>query len=317
MPGVPRLTGGDEICRTILPARRRPLAPPQLAMKLEPVIAEWITAAADWPDLGLGESRCLTFETTLAPGATFFVRFWSEPHSPLLCEIPSGHANAALQKWLRPDSATWAERCGLGIRGRRENYRRSFRGDSPLGVATAAAFVVDALVSMIDYQGLTALIAALAHDLRSGFGETLDSFSETEVARVFESEGFAVEWAETESGELLDPPMFRCRKAGTESIVNLMDPVPGCRLYQRVRFAADLPMTTAEAEEYRREGQLPPDGEGMVTISGFHAFTGGVRKEWLIERVREWDAALAEHRRELRRSGKRKPKRSSTSETIH
>lgn len=317
MARIPRVSGGDQISRVILPARRRPLDPTALKRKLEPVMAEWIAAATDWKDLGLGESRCLVVETDLTPDTTFSVRMWSEPQAPLLCEVPSGRQDKRLRQRMLGDGAQWVEDRGLTISGVHENYRGTLPIKGAIDVATVAVFVVDALILMIGYDGSTPLFATLAHDSRHQWNDTLDSFSETEVERAFRSAGFTIHWAQTDAGEPVDPPEFLGRKAGTDSLISLMDPVPGLRLYRRVRFAADLPLSDEDAAEYRRRDDLPPDAVGIVTISAIHAFSGGVTKGWLLERVREWDQALREHRREARRQRKRKAATRVTSETIH
>ena len=303
--------------KTILERRLRPLAPPALAKRLEAVIAEWIRAATTWEGLALGESRCLIFDTTLADGVTFSIRFWSEPGAPLLCELPSGKQEPALATFFRPDALQWVERNGFRIRGQCENYRRSFPTAMEQEIAAAAWFVVDALVSMIDYQGSTRLVAALAHDYRWRALIALESFSESEIARAFHFAGFRIAWIVDESGDIVDPPAFRCLKGGTESLIEMIDPLPGMRLYARVRFSADLEMTESEAEEHRRDGTISPNEPAVFTISAIHAFTGGVTEEWLRSRVREWDDALAEQRRALRRERKRPRRPAPPSETIH
>ena len=315
MPLIPRVQHGEEISRTILPARRRPLAADDLVRKLEPVMADWVAAAADWDGLGLGESRCLVFETDLADGVTFFVRFWSEPMAPLLCEVASGRGDNALAARLLPGAHQWMEAGGFAIQGERQNYRGHVPIETADGIASAAAFAASALIAVAGYQGLTPLYAMLAHDSRALWQDTLDSFTEEEVARVFAAAGFRISWTDPEALE----PVFNCRKAGTESTIRLLDPAPGTRLYRRVHFSADLPMIHAVADICRKEGKEVSANDTMVSISGFHAFTGGVTREWLVERVHEWDRALAEHRRELRRERKDKSKRPATptTETIH
>src|SRR5688500_18602648 len=166
MSRVPRINGGDQISRMILPARRRPLDPTGLKRKLEAVMAEWIAAATDWKDLGLGESRCLVVQTPLAADTTFCVRMWSEPHSRLLCEIPSGRQDKRLRQLMLNDGARWAEGRGLSISGAQENYRGTMPIMGAIDIATVAVFVVDALISIIGYEGLTPLFATLAHDSR-------------------------------------------------------------------------------------------------------------------------------------------------------
>ena len=315
MTMIRRVRHGEEISRVILPARRRPLAPQALAAKLEPLVADWLAAVSDWEGLGLGESRCLVFETDIGPDVTFFVRFWSEAKAPLLCEVPSGREDAALAAFLPADAEAWMEARGFAIHGERQNYRGHIPTDNPEDVAAAAAFAVATLVAMVGYQGLTPLWALLAHDTRAQLHYTLDSFTEEEVARVFMAEGFRVTWIDPEAVE----PVFLCRKSGTDSLVRLMDQAPGTRLYRRVHFSAELPVNDAAVRIAVEQGDSPEPGDSMVSISGFHAFTGGVTLDWLSERVREWDRALAEHRREMRRArkDKRRGPAAPPSETIH
>jgi hypothetical protein len=221
----------------------------------------------------------------------FSIHFWSEPGAPLLCQVASGRRDEELRRMLRPDSARWAEARGCKIGGAGEDYRCPFPIDTPGDIPAAARFVVDALIAVAGYEGQTRLVAALAHDNRSRFGGVYDSFSETELARAFANHGFRVEWLETQPGELVDPPAFRASKAGTDSFVQMMDPIPGQRLYGSVRFGAEVSMT-AEA--------------GMLGLGAIHAFTGGVTADWLMQRVHEWDEGLAEHRRTVKRDRKRK-----------
>ena len=320
MSAVPRLVGNDYVSRTILPARRRPKLYPDLVPRLEPVIAEWIKSAADWPDLGLGRSRVLTFETPLPGGATFFVRFWSEPRTALLCEVPSGIQDEALRAALVATAVPWAEQNKMTVSGKARNFRSLFPIDSAFDIEVAAAFVVETLDEFIRYAGQTPLIATLASADRSGWGNTLDSFTEEEVARVFQTFGFQVTPSPSEPNDGIDEPQFTCRKSGIETVVTMMDPVPGSRLHKRVRFDMDLPATDRELQRSRERGRTVTADMNMVAVSGIHAFTGGVTPEWLVERVRDWDNALKEHRRDMRREGKQK--RSATPpgpppETIH
>lgn len=296
------------ISRVILPARRRPKSYPDLVPRLEPLIAEWITAATDWPDLALGQARVLAFETRLRGGATFFVRFWLEPGALLVCDIPSGHEDAALRAALLPSAVPWAAQHHMILGGAAQTYRSLVAADTELEIAAAAAFVLETFVTCIGYAGLTPLVVNLAHENRSSWTDTLDSFSEEEVARVFQSFGFRVTPSlPVPDDGIEDPePEFTCKKAGIETIVAMMDPLPGSRLYRRMRFDADLPATDKEVERSRKRGQLVTDDMTMLSISGIHAFTGGVSPEWLVERVRDWDNALKEHRREIRREGKRR-----------
>lgn len=317
MRQVPLVVDGDCISRIILPARRRPKSYPTLVRKLEPVIAAWIASAVDWPDLGLGQSRMLVFETRLPGGATFFVRFWSEPGAPLLCEAPSGIQDDALRAVLFASAPRWAEHNHLVISGNAQNYRGQMQVGSKLLIEATAAIVVDAFVESIGYAGHTALAATLAHSDRRGLASTLDSFTEEEVARVFASFGFDVTPSASSPNDGIDEPEFICSKDGITTVVAMMDSVPDHRLYRRVRFDADLPITERDVERSQKRGEALTDDMTMVAISGIHAFTGGVTPEWLVERVRDWDTMLHEHRREMPRERKRAARKGSPSVTVH
>ena len=105
---------------------------------------------------------------------------------------------------------------------------------------------------------------------------------------------------------VVEPPAFYARKRGTESVIQLMDPVDDCRLYRRMRFDTSVPMSPAEAEEYRRRGALPPEGEARMGISGIHTCIGGVTRAWLLELVRDWDQMLSDPGRTGDRFGRRR-----------
>ena len=317
MPKVPLVVGGDCISRVILPARSRPKSHITLAKQLGPVIAAWISSAVEWPDLGLGQSRVLVFETPLPGGATFFVRFWSEPDAPLLCEVPSGIQDDALRAVLLGSATGWAERNGLVISGKAQNYRGQMRVGTTLLIDATAAIVVKAFVESIGYAGHTPLAATLAHHDRRGLTSTVDSFTEEEMARVFASFGFEVTPSHSSPNDGIDEPEFICSKDEITTVIAMMDPVPDHRLYRRVRFDADLPITELDIERSRRRGEAVTDDMTTVAISGIHAFTGGVTPEWLVERVRDWDNMLQEHRREAPRKRSRGPRTGSPSGTVH
>ena len=85
-------------------------------------------------------------------------------------------------------------------------------------------------------------------------------------------------------------------------------------LFRRIRFSADLALPE---EERRRanDGVAAPEGaEPVARVSVVHACGGGVTVDWLTERIREWDAMLAEHRREMRRAVRAAE---SNSPTVH
>jgi hypothetical protein len=282
---IPRVVDNQQISRIVLPARRRPREAAAMTEALRPIVAAWIRAAADWPDVALGESRCLIFDTTLPSGEPQWVRMWFEAEAPLLYKTQSGGG------------------------------RIPFAG--PQDAERIAALVADDFVSKRGYRGETPMVATLAHDTRCERHETLDSFTDDEVARAFRAEGFAIEWIMAEcGGHRAEPPAFYARKGGTESIIQLMDAVPNCRLYRRVCFDTSLPMPPHEAEEYRRRGELPVEGDARLGISGIHSCIGGVTRTWLLELVRDWDRMFNDPTRGAR-FGRRPAAGTPASKRVH
>ena len=163
MPTLPRVNNGKLICRTILKARRRPKSYPTLVRRLEPKILEWVRGATDWQDADVGQSRVLIFETPLPNGSTFFVRFWSEPRMPLLCEIPSGIQDDALRVCLSNMADWWPTHNGMRISGVAQNFHGQFAVDSDFLKEVVAAFVVETFTECIRFKGHTPLIGTLAH----------------------------------------------------------------------------------------------------------------------------------------------------------
>ena len=181
MPTLPRGANGKLICRTILKARRRPKSYPTLVRRLQPKILEWIKGATDWQDADVCQSRVLIFETPLRNGSTFFVRFWSEPRTPLLCEIPSGIQDEALRTSLVNNAHWWPKHHGMTVSGIAQNFHREFAVDSDFLKEVVAAFVVETFTECIAFKGHTPLIATLAHaectvaDLQPGARVTRES----------------------------------------------------------------------------------------------------------------------------------------------
>ena len=306
---VPRVVDKQKIARIILPARCHPRGAAAITDTLRPVVAEWIRAASDWPDLALGETRCLIFDTTLPSGAPGCVRLWFESDTPLLYDTPSGG--------LRPNAAMWARDHGLLLSLDGESYNGYLAFAGPQDADRIATLVAGILVSMGGYRGLSPIVATIAHTSRCDTQPTLDAFSDDEVARAFRSEGFATEWVMAPCGNhRTDPPAFYARKRGTESVIQMMDEVADFRLYRRMRFDTSVPMPPQEAEEHRRRGELPAEGEARLGISGIHSCIGGVTRTWLLELVRDWDRMFSDPTHGVR-FGRRPAAGAPASKTVH
>lgn len=100
------------------------------------------------------------------------------------------------------------------------------------------------------------------------------------------------------------------------TIVEFVDQVEDENLYRRLKVSAAFPMTDAEA---RALGTRPDESadarEPVLSVSVVHAVSGGVTLNCRVERIAEWDALLAAHRRELR--GAVRPRPVQVAERIH
>ena len=93
----------------------------------------------------------------------------------------------------------------------------------------------------------------------------------------------------------------RCRKRGVSTLVEFREDVPDEDLYGSIRLSADVPLPPDERERLLASPDAPEGAEPFAEVSVVHRFGGGVTLDWLIERVQEWDTALAQGRREARR----------------
>jgi hypothetical protein len=319
VPAV-QIERGDAIERTIFEASATKLSATELHRRLDSTLAAYIRAACVWDeDAALGDHRFVVFSTNLAADVPVALQFWSEPFGRVLCEVSSGMWNPTSDSWIANDRAERVRVFGFERGGEAQHFQQEFVVETPAHVRQLARLVVEILARAFDYRGETPLATKMAFEGRSELRDTYDAFSPEEVMRVFSVLGYDVDEAMSEEDDQpLDPPMLRCRKYGIESIVLLDERVPGEDLYRRARFSGQLEMPAGDLDKYPRPAGVPNDGRvPFMTVSNVHSFGGGVTFEWLIERVREWDLALAEHRRDARRGRKRKSRRTPKAETVH
>jgi len=294
---------GETIERVIFRASRRAMSRRDLHVALEPIFRRWIRAACSWDGLALGDYRFVIFSMTVAPDTDVYVQFWSEPMEPAVWEVSSGKWNPPADEWLAGDRARRIEALGFAIGGNAENYHRIIQLQSAADIAAAAKAVVEIFHSGFDYRGMRPIVAQMTHEGRSETNSTYNSFTPQDVSKVFAGLGFRVEEAVHEDDEEA-PPALRCRRRGRYTLVEFDEQVGDENLYRRVRFAADLELPEEERRPMKDHHEVPEGAKPVATVSVVHAFGGGVTLDWLVERIQEWDDALAGRRREVRRAVK-------------
>lgn len=303
---VPPITvgRGESIDRVIFKGSPKAMSRRELHVALEPIFRPWIRAVSTWDPGAIGDYRFLVLDMQVAPETFVYVQFWSEPLEPVIWEVSSGRANPPTDEWLAGESAARIEALGFTIGGRAGKYRRTVGISSAAEVGAIAKAVVNVFLDGFEYRGSAPIRAELTGGGRAQIHETLDAFTPEDVSKVFAGLGFRVEKPveraddEGEGG----PPVIRCRKRGTDTIVAFEERVGEENLYRRVQFTADLPLPQEERRKLLAAPDAPADAEPIAVVSVVHPFGGGVTVNWLIERITEWETVLAEHRRLVRRS---------------
>lgn len=307
---------GEEIERVIFKGSRKPLDRRELHVTLEPILRAWIRAACTWDMPAIGDYRFVVFEIEVSPETLVYVQFWSEPMEPVLWEVSSGRWNPPADEWLAGERAQRIEALGFTIGGQAENYHREIEVATAADIATVAKEVVKIFYAGFDYRGAQPIVAKLVWEGRSESNETYDAFTPDDVGKVFAGLGYRVREPLVNEAEEEPLPMLDCRKRGISTIVQFGDQVGDENLYARVRLQADVDLPEEERQRLKMAPDAPENGEPVLTVSVVHPFSGGVTLQWLIERIREWDAMLAEHRRAARR-GRRRAASAPATQTVH
>jgi hypothetical protein len=308
----------QELEEVIFRGTRRRMDRRDLHVALEPIVRRWIRAACTWENLAIGDYRFVIFSIEVAPETEVYVQFWSEPLEPVAWEVSSGKWNPPTDEWLAGERAARIEALGFTIGGNADNYHRIVEITTPAQVAAVAKQVVRILYDGFDYRGLQPVVAKLVHEGRSEMKATYEAFTPEDVSKVFSGLGYRVEEPAAEEDD--DPeaaPMIRCRKRGTNTIVEFRDRVEEENLYKRIRFEADVELPEEERQRMKEAPDAPEGAEPYATVSVVHAFSGGVTLDWLIARISEWDAVLKEHRREVRKGRPRASNAGASAETVH
>lgn len=291
---------GETLERIVFAGSRKRMTRRDLHVVLEPIFRSWIRAACSWDSLAIGDYRFLIFEIEVAPETLLYVQFWSEPLEPVVWEVSSGRWNPPADEWLAGERASRIEAQGFAIGGNAENYHRTVDITTPADAAAVAKQVARIFYEGFDYRGAQSITARLVHEGRSEMKATYDALTPEDMAKIFSALGYRVD-DEAEGDSDAAPAVLRCRKRGTDTIVEFAEPVEGENLYARVRFEAEVELPEEERQRLKAAPDAPPGAEPIATMSVVHGLGGGVTLDWLIARIGEWDAMLREHRRMARR----------------
>jgi hypothetical protein len=299
---------GETLERVLFEGSRTEMSRRDLHVALEPIVRRWIHAACSWDELAIGDYRFIIFGLDVAPETQLYVQFWSEPAEDVVWEVSSGKWNPPADEWLAGERARRIEALGFAIGGNADNYHRVVPVRNAADVAAIAKAVVRIFYDGFDYRGQAPISVTLAYEGRSEPNLTFESFTPEDVTKVLTTLGFRVEELgerEDADDEAPDSVVLRCRRKGTTTLVELGHRVEGENLYQAARLAADVKPTREQLQNLFAENPPPADAEPVLTISTVLAFDGGVTLGWLIQRMADWEIALAEHRRAQRRSTRR------------
>lgn len=289
---------GDTFERIIFPGKRRSMSRRDLHVALEPLLRAWIRAACTWTTTPpLGDYRFVIFSLEVAPETEVYVQFWSEPFEPIVWEVSSGRWNPPADEWLAGERARRIEAHGFAIGGKAENYHRIVEIANAAEIAAVAKTVVRIFYDGFDYRGLRPITARLVHEGRAETNDTYDSFTPQEVATMFITQRFAVQWLATEGAT---QPALRCRKRGIWTTVAFEEQVDEANLYRRIFVSTEVKVSPRAPGPLNAVVGVSEDGEQVVTATDVFRFGGGVTLGWLVEQIDEWDQSLADLRREMR-----------------
>lgn len=156
----------------LLPGSPEPLSRAQVEQRCLGPLATLLTETANWPAGGfgnawrIGDFNVLIVETTVAPGAEFYVQFWSEPNGPLAWEVSSGHCNRPLRKFITRRVRTALDRMGFEIGGGAGNFGKRVSIANAGDAAAVARDVVQIFWGAFGYRGGTPMVARVIRDGR-------------------------------------------------------------------------------------------------------------------------------------------------------
>jgi len=280
------LERGEQVSGVIFKGARRPMTRADLLRAVAPVVAHWVKAACLWDDrAALGDSRFVVFSIDVAPRVEVYVQLWSEPGLPVLWEVSSGKADPPAEKWLAGDRAGRIEALGFVLPGDAENYQKEVTVTTPAEATRVARAVVDICYACFDYRGQQPLHAFMAFESRADPQLTYDGFTPEDLILLLDACGFTVDAVE-ESDEA---PVIRATRRGIETRLVCTDRTGDEVAFRTVVLTAEVE-TTPEVARAAAAPVAANTERAVLTVGTTLMFGGGVTADWVLERLREWDA---------------------------
>lgn len=280
------LERGEQVSGVIFKGARRPMTRGELQRAIAPVVAHWVKATCLWDErAALGDSRFVVFSIEVTPKVEVYVQLWSEPGLPVLWEVSSGKADPRAAKWLAGDRAGRIEALGFALPGDAENYQKEVVVSTPAEATRVARAVVDICYACFDYHGEQPLHAFAAFESRADPQLTYDGFTPEDLILLLDACGFTVDAVE-ESDEA---PVIRATRRGIQTRLVCTDRTEDEAAFRTALLTAEVETTPEVARA--AAAPVPADAQrAVLTVGTTLMFGGGVTADWVLERLREWDA---------------------------
>lgn len=316
--GVPPRRSGT-LERVLAPGGRQKLTLEQLEKQCLARLTALVSRAAIWPSDGyreswrVGDFNILIVETTVAPNASLYVQFWSEPNGPVDWEVSSGNMNPGAQEYITDQVRARLGEMGFTIGGAAGNYgkRASIvnRGDA----AAVARDVLRIFHVALGYRGATPLVAKFTKGERSARSLVHTRFSVSDAATLLQQLGYQTKMSTTSK-----VPTVYGRRPGFEFAVILANPSPSHGEFHCLDFGAPVGHITdgahaAWGEAINRLNGISRvargwiDSKGNVIVGTSLNLAGGMTEDAIAYAVAGWD-----HAAESLLGGPPKPKRRRT-----
>lgn len=304
--------------RILVSGDRQELTLEELEKRCLARLTALVSEAAIWPSGGyreswrIGDFNVLIVETTVAPNASLYVQFWSEPNQPVDWEVSSGNLNPGAQKYITEQARARLGEMGFAVEsgnfGKQVSIRN--RGDA----AAVAREVLRIWHDALGYRGATPLVARLTKDERSCRSVVYTRLSVSDAATLLQQLGYQTRVPTT--GKM---PMVLGRRGGLEFAVFLGDPSRYRAEYRCLDFVARVghiadATHAAWAGALNRLNRLSRvargwiDADGSIIVGTSLNLTGGMTEDAIAYDIGGWEHAA---RRLLGRPPKLKRRRTS------
>lgn len=295
-----------EIERLLVPAGSRPLTLEALQQACLAPLTRLLVDAAVWPDKGYGRSwkvgdfNILIIETPIAPDASLYVQFWSEPNGQVDWEVSSGNWNPPARPFITARTRRCLAEMGFVIGGKAKNFGRNATVANRADAAAVARDVLRIFHEAFGYRGATPLVARLVKAERAGRAVVHTRFEPTDIVTLLNQLGYAAEWTNRRAkrpvvlaslGDFrvlvtMDVKAkeggFECLDIGT--VVGEMSQESASRWLSAIN----------ELNSHSRTARAWVDGDGDVIVGTSVMCRNGVTEGYLADRVTGWLYAASE-----------------------